>query len=157
GLLQAAGRPATALVPDAGDHDVIMVTGRPSTVVSIRQATGARVLGATGGCAVLVGDDTDAVRATAEILRKHDHPESCTRLGGWWVRDGDSWRDRRGDPSDPARPHPSVIYRLGDDLDRPPREHAGYTVLPCDRTGVVGTLVGFARDPLHGWPGDFRV
>jgi hypothetical protein len=49
------------------------------------------------------------------------------------------------------------VYRLTGDLDEPPAVHHGFTVLPCDADGVVGTLVGFARDPAGGWPGDFLV
>lgn len=148
---------AVACVRDAADRDLVVLTGRPTTAFTVRRATSAQVLGATGGCAVLIGSIAEAVSATAAVLRRHDHPDSCTSFGGSWIHDGTSWRDEHGRAADPADRHPSVIYRLVADLDQPPEVHAGYTVLPCDRSGVVGTLVGFARDPRHGWPGDFLI
>jgi hypothetical protein len=49
------------------------------------------------------------------------------------------------------------VYRLDAELDAPPVDYHGYACLPCNADGVVGTLVGFARDPIGGWPGDFLI
>ncbi|WP_159079132.1 hypothetical protein [Plantactinospora sp. BC1] len=155
--LTAGDEPASAAVAGCGPDDLVVLTGRVATVAKVRAVTTARVLAATGDCVVLVGTDPARLRRTAEVLRGHDHPESCTRLGGVRVGDlhGPALDGSAADASAP--PHPSAVYRLSGDLGEPPLAQHGYTCLPCDVDGVVGTLVGFARDPIGGWPGDFLV
>ncbi|MFG1849586.1 hypothetical protein [Micromonospora carbonacea] len=154
--LTPGGEPADAAVAGCGADDLVVLTGRTATVTKVRSATAALVLAATGDCVVLVGADPARLHLTAEALRRHDHPDSCTRLGNVRIGTLDGLTLNRSEV-DAAAPHPSAVYRLSDDLGESPLAHHGYTCLPCDVNGVVGTLVGFARDPVGGWPGDFLV
>jgi hypothetical protein len=147
-----APRAVRAAVPD----DLVVLTGNPRTAETVRRESPALVLGATGGCTVLVGADPEQARRTAALLREHDRPGSCTRLHSWRVVPG-SCAGGPGAPEPLGAVHPSAVYRLGAAPDRPIGTEDGYVVLPCDASGAVGTLTGFARDPLHRWPGDFLV
>ncbi|QLJ02816.1 hypothetical protein HZZ00_18545 [Streptomyces sp. NEAU-sy36] len=164
GTLETAPDPARTAVAALTADDVVVVTGHAATARTVRSATAASVLGATGGCVVLIGPDGGQLDAATAALRVHEHPGSCTRLGGVWTADptdGPLWRDTTGAAAAleavVTAAHPSAVYRLTGSLDDPPRDVAGYTALPCDEAGVVGTLVGFGRDPQQGWPGDFLV
>jgi hypothetical protein len=153
---------AADLVQGLGRRDLVVLTGAPATLTAVRRASPARVLAATGGCTLLVGRDPAGLGRAARLLEAVSHPGSCTSLGGAWsgaVGD-ETWSGDGGVATARdavAAAHPSVIYRLGDDLGAEPAVVHGYTATPCDERGVVGTLVGFGRDPVGGWPGDFLV
>lgn len=152
--------PSADLAPQAirllAPGDLVVVTGRPATARVVTQHSPARVLAATGGCTVLTGTDPRRLEQTAARLRQHDSPGSCTRLHGWWPVDGQAPpASAQSAPLSLADVHPSAVYRLGAPMDAPVGMAEGYTVLPCDESGTVGTLTGFARDPRYGWPGDF--
>ncbi|QPP05834.1 hypothetical protein G4Z16_04830 [Streptomyces bathyalis] len=156
GTLAPFTKSAAEAVREASPEDLVVLTGHPSTARKVRGATAATVLGATGGCTVLTGTDTERLRHTGALLREHDRPGSCTRFAGWRTEPGP---DRGADGGHVwlREAHPSAVYRLSGSLETPPYEHHGYTVLPCDDHGAVGTLTGFARDPVHHWPGDFLI
>ncbi|OIK29556.1 hypothetical protein VT52_000385 [Streptomyces malaysiense] len=161
--LRPAAAPAAEAVAALTADDLVVVTGHPATAEKVRAATRATVLGATGGCVVLAGPDGERLAAAAAALGSHRHPGSCTRLGGVWgtgPAGAAPWR-RDGTGVAPGevvtQAHPSAVLRLTGSLDEPPGEIAGYTALPCDADGALGTLVGFGRDPWQGWPGDFLV
>ncbi|WP_194858776.1 hypothetical protein [Streptomyces sp. SUK 48] len=162
--LRPAAVPAAEAVTALTADDLVVVTGHPATAEKVRAATRASVLGATGGCVVLAGPGGERLDAAAAALGAHQHPGSCTRLGGVWrtgAAGAPPWRRRDDTAATPAEAvaaaHPSTVLRLVDSLDEPPAEVAGYTALPCDAAGALGTLVGFGRDPWQGWPGDFLV
>lgn len=149
---------APEAVRRSAPDDLVVVTGSPRTAEAVTRESPARVLGATGGCTVLVGTDPERLRVTAALLREHDRPGSCTRLHGWRTVSGAASDRSAKDGSAPlGELHPSAVYRLDAPLDAPVGEEDGYAVLPVDGSGAVGTLVGFARDPRHRWPGDFLI
>ena len=52
------------------------------------------------------------------------------------------------------RLHPSVV------LDRTGRASgylAGFRVLAVSEDGTTDTVVGFGKDPIFGWPGDYML
>jgi hypothetical protein len=167
-LFAAPSEPAQALVRQAAAGDLVVLTGRQDSAVAVRAATRATVLGATGGCVLLIGPRGAESARAARLLRAEQHPDSCTRFGGAWHgasaaphTAGPLWRNARGTCRRPgdllATEHPSAVYRLCGSLERPAASLHGYAVLPCDGHARVGALVGFGRDPRHGWPGDFLV
>jgi hypothetical protein len=147
---------ARTAVSQMHEDDLVVLTGAPASLPAVRVATSARVLAATGGCVLLVSSDPAALRRAAAVLGRDDQPDSCTRLGGAWLIKPDVAGNRRHGPPIGAM-HPSAVYRLTPNLGEPPLSYDCYTCLPCDEHGVVGTLVGFARDPIGGWPGDFLI
>jgi len=156
GMLSVAAADARASALHSGAADLTVLTGRAATAATVHAVVAGSFMAATGECAVLIGTDAARLRAAAGVLSAHDYPDSCTRLGGW------SLVSAAGFPSGlhleaGESPHPSAIYQQGASLEAPPRSLHGYVLLPCDDNGVVGTLVGFARDPRWGWPGDFLI
>jgi hypothetical protein len=152
--LETAPQAIRLLVPG----DLVVVTSSRQTAEAVTLESPAQVLGATGCCTVLTGTDSQSLRQTAARLREHEWPGSCTRLHGWLVvHDQTANAPVRSAAQPLLEVHPSAVFRLGAPLDTPAGEQDGYEVLPCDESGMVGTLVGFARDPRYRWPGDFLI
>ena len=149
---------ATEAIRMVAPGDLVVVTGSRRTAEAVERESPAQVLGATGGCTVLTGTDSQLLSRVAARLREHDFPDSCTRLHGWRLLPGPGPAAPRNGQGGPlAEIHPSAVYQLGAPMDASVGVEDGYTVLPCDESGTVGTVRGFARDPLHRWPGDFLI
>lgn len=171
-LVRVPDTPGHVLVKelDREPEATVVVTGRPQTVATVRSATRHHVVGCAGRCAVVVADDAATLAEVRAWLAAYNKPRSCTRLvaaflgqvhspswRGWHESTGG--RDYNRDEA-LQRLHPSIIYHYdyehGDGGDST-GEIAGFTVIPCDARGGVETLIGFARDPVYGWPGDFLL
>jgi hypothetical protein len=151
----------------------VYVTGRPQTWRSLKRSFGAHttIVGATGGCAVVLsGDDCEAAQITAALNRRALNT-SCTstvhtvvidRTGGASTPGGvvtksDGTHDQYRCDLDELlhRLHPSVVVSPA--TGRYPILPTGYTVMDCDADGRTSSLVGFGRDPIAGWPGDYCI
>lgn len=142
---------------------LIIVTGKKLTVEIIRSQVQGDVYGVTGRCALLLGNDEESKITYTNII-KHNLPLSCTKLKAYFLMDEfyNIWdyshkknygNINKFDAID--RLHPSFIY-CQDNIDVP-EFIRGYRVIKCKSDGTIETLVGFSKDPLFNWPGDFLI
>jgi hypothetical protein len=166
GLLESEEAGCASAVTLAPPNALVIVTGRRRTASAVRRATPARVVGATGRCSLVLARTQAGAVGLLSALRSLDVQGSCTQPRAAFVLDARN--EARGVRADSRRVYPleQIARLLHPSVVLVPEEAAelssagdlaGYRVLPCGPDGSTPTSVGFAADPVYGWPGDYRV
>lgn len=183
GLIQALGlealldfpaeKPASLAESAARHGQPIFLTGRVETYARLRhEHPDAQLIGATGRCAVLLTSRQQTTVELEESLRHARLEQSCSNLSQVvecdWSSEvnevGRTWPPLEGSAGRSLRDvlrqlHPSVVYCS----DRDPaaaaaaQSLAGYTLVTCEPSGSPLNRIGFAADPIAGWPGDYLL
>ncbi|KAF0865507.1 hypothetical protein [Pseudomonas sp. LD120] len=151
-----------------GRNGLIVLTGKQSTYTRLRNRyPAARIIAATGCCGVVLSIEEQQARLIEEQRKAHLLSVSCSNHGYTILAEalapqaavlainGVRSAARRSVEEVLGQLHPSVVLAppstspLPDDL-------AGYSLLACENAGSA-SFDGFGRDPLGGWPGDYRV
>lgn len=170
GFLSAASLdPPVALSEAVKRGDLIQITGNEVTVRALRDANpSAHIFGATGRCCVVLGRSRDRVARVAVELMQRDLSVSCSNFGMAAQCESLRQEDRPAlicrdglqfDTLDQMvrAQHPSIILLAEEQDIGLPGLISGYRAVRCDDEAVPTDWRGFARDPLHGWPGDYLV
>lgn len=154
-------------------NTTVVVTGRAESVRNVAHSFAwQQVLGCTGRCCVVVGDDPDAVRHLARVLEGTQLEQSCARVGavllacGGLTADavirchcGNDWQlpgkflaEHLNElhPSVVMTPRKSVSHSLTSQI-------CGYRLYYCNLEGMPDRRDGFGADPVYGWPGDYLL
>lgn len=150
--------------------DLVVATGRRPTLAALQAGSRAPFFGAAGRCAILLGDSATALRHAYRRASLANVARSCSRVRAAFVVNTNGVRPRFVSPwaaRDSAghemsaldRLHPSAIYWIGgqrrhETLDR---RLGDFAVFHTDGALRVRNAAGFGKDPVFGWPGDYRV
>lgn len=147
---------------------LIVLTGKRSTYQLIReQYPNARIIAATGCCEVVICSDEEEGRVIEEYRKAEILPTSCSNhactifahtidahsqiiaINGVRLNTVMTVGDAL------EKLHPSIILtpQLASSY---PSELAGYTLLACAKNSSLNHG-GFAKDPIGGWPGDYKI
>lgn len=144
--------------------DLLVVTGRRTTMERLQRVCVCPVVGATGRCAIALTNR--APHALYRRLLLNRHRNSCSNVRAAW-----RFRGRLGPrtfvmglttsvrrPIDTVlhRLHPSVILVSGAGRGQG-SFICGYRAFTCNRSGASAPAPGFGADPIFGWPGDYMI
>lgn len=165
--------PVSLVAQAARQRQPILLTGRFETYERIRsEHPQAHLFGATGRCAVLVTSQRTATGDLEAALRRTRLEQSCSNLAqvveckwsGGTPQVERTWPRVEGATGRPLDDvlrslHPSVVYCSDDDplLSADAESLAGYALIRCEHTGSPLRRLGFAADPIAGWPGDYLL
>lgn len=153
----------------------IYLTGRAETWQLLRQRyPEAAIVGATGRCAVVVSRNRDDAANLERRLDDRRLPISCSNHLLTLITEapddvespveaslGPLGTEHPGTLGEELRrAHPSVVLAPAhgpDDGVTEPSVLGGYTVISTRPDGSARSTVGFGRDPVAGWPGDYLV
>ena len=150
----------------------VVVTGRTESAQRIEESTDwQQVIGCTGRCCVVVGQDAIATRKLANVIKANQYTPSCARLGEVIVvsnlapnarvrlRVGDHWKTTRETLDARLQVlHPSIVLTPHKGPNRRKLTMiSGYRLYNCDSNGAPDCYAGFGADPLWGWPGDYVI
>ncbi len=167
--LQVSDQPSANLVRQFHDRaGLIVLTGKQATYTNLRNAyPDARIIGATGCCAVVMAVEEELARLIEEQRRQGRLSVSCSNHGhtvlvealapGAAVLAIDGARPATGSTVQEVlgQLHPSIVLAPSSNTTLPD-DLGGYSVLAWDGA-TSPSLDGFGRDPLGGWPGDYRL
>lgn len=155
-------------VASATRKHLVVITGRRRSIEAVARRTIAPCLGCGGRCAVVLGHSKIEVTSLLRRLRKHQLASSCTRprvglvlsrlKGNYELAEGLGERPWIGELRHALEKlHPSVVLQISGGKQRVRIETVyGYRLMTCSRRGTVDDAMGFAADPIYGWPGDYR-
>lgn len=174
--LSVLAEPAPQVVQRAVHEGVpVFLTGRTDTWRLLRQAyPEATLVGATGRCAVVVSRNRAEAASLERRLDERRLPVSCSNHLLTLITDRPEEVDAPvteslgplGQPhpgtlgEELRRAHPSAVLIPGHGTDEDPTGPsvlAGYPVVRTRPDGSARSTVGFGRDPVAGWPGDYQV
>ncbi|HEX8305816.1 MAG TPA: hypothetical protein VF612_13130 [Jatrophihabitans sp.] len=153
----------------------VYLTGRTETWRLLREKyPEATLVGATGRCAVVLSRDRADAANLERLLDSRRLPISCSNHLLTLITDAPDDVEAAVQASvgplgsehpttlgeELRRAHPSVILvpAAGPDEDsRGPSVLAGYSAVSTRPDGTARSTVGFGRDPVAGWPGDYLV
>ncbi|ROM22353.1 hypothetical protein BK645_22565 [Pseudomonas protegens] len=151
-----------------GRDGLIVLTGKQSTYTSLRSRyPDAWIIAATGCCGVVLSVEEQPARVIEEQRQEHRLPVSCSNHG-YTVLAEALTPQAAVLAINGARPavsstvqellgqlHPSIVLTPPSALPLPD-DLGGYSLLACEESAAA-SLDGFGRDPLGGWPGDYRI
>lgn len=167
--LRVSPEPSPSLVRAFHERDgLIVLTGKQATYEHLReQYPDARIMAATGCCGVVLSVEEEGARLIEEHRKHNLLAVSCSNHGYTVLAEA-------LDPGAPiiaingARPvarstveqllgqlHPSIVL-TPESASPLPADLGGYTLLEC-ANATAASLDGFGRDPVGGWPGDYRL
>ena len=154
------------------EGSLIVVTGRRSTVAHIKGIVNSRVVGCTGRCSVLLGVESNLVMELHNAIKQVRVAHSCNRLRATLLCETLKDISIAYTPFSKNPPitysvseilkrlHPSVVFtpqQNSEEQNNIPHYLCGYRVIPCATDGSSPNAIGFAADPIYGWPGDYLL
>ncbi|ERO64694.1 hypothetical protein [Pseudomonas piscis] len=167
-LLRVSDQPSASLARQFQGRDgLIVLTGKQSTYASLRSRyPQARIMGATGCCAVVLAAAEEPARQIEKQRMQGRLSVSCSNHGhtvlvealapgaAVLAVDGSRPTTRSRVEDVLGQLHPSIV--LAPSAADLPDELGGYSLLAWEEAATA-SLDGFGRDPLGGWPGDYRI